>query len=1474
MKNRRLSSILLGSSLIVFTATAHAGDVIKAANTNALNLGTSWTGGTAPISTDIAVWDSTITAGNSSALSADVSWGGIKVSNVGGTQNNGGGTNSVQITTSGSQITLGTSGIDMSAATQAMQIQSKILLGGNQSWVVANANTNNAFGDAFSTDLYFAATTVGTAFNFGGFAVSTSGAGAIMFTNGYTVSNGTLNVDNVGGLVIQSGGTRNTTLSSDLTINVSSGRNLGLKANSSPTNNAVDSAAKVNLTNTTLKVESTNSKQINQTGKVTMSGTCTLNNVYGNNSANSRLQLSGGLDVAGTTTWIEANDSATATIFNSALTGSGTINFQNTTTTRRADWSGDNSAFTGTVNLNGASGNRNLRLTSAIAGSASATWAPAADNKLEVDGVAVNLGTLNGAGTVTNSHATATAAISVGAGSFSGLITNGTPALGMALTKNTVGTLALTGANTYNGLTDVQAGTLSTTTLQTGGGAVTVGDAGTFGLTQINNGDTFNTSTLTLGSAGGSVLTLVPAAAPTAAIITAPNFTVNGSSTIKFTGIPVSGTTLVDYTGSIGGTGFGGLSLSLPFRISANLVDNVGNTSVDISGVQVEAPKWSGAVDSIWDFTTVPAGTSGSTANWKTSATSTTTRYVEAGAGQTDVVIFDDTATGSTAVTLDTIVTPVGITFNNSTLAYSVSGTGDITGTTGITKNGTAALTLATANTFSGGVQLNSGTLNVDNASALGSGALTIAAGTTLDNTSGSPVVATNAQTWNGDFSFTGTNDLTLGTATLGANSTVTVNAGSLTINGISGSGELTKGGAGLLVIGAASSFTGLTTVNAGNIVLGNNLALQNSALNTDSTGDITATGFTTPTFGGLTGSTALADLFDASYSSITNLTLNPQGAQSNTYTGVIANGAANMVLTKNGSGIQTLSGENTYSGGTTLNQGTLILGHKNALGTGALTFATGNAKALQSSTDLTGLNAVANNVTLNAEARFSGDNNLELSGAINRGGNTIRKSGTGALTMSGTLSGGGTDLRSEGGTLNFSGTMSGATNGRLLVYGGSTVNWSGTGSFYGTGGGSGLAMAIGDNTAGTLNITGGTLTAPNGRLVFSTCDSVALAANATADVNISGGTLVMNGPERVNVGAGGWNDGAATGAATVTLSGTGILDTGTSTGSTIVLGSSVATNTAGTGTIHLDTGGTLATNRTIISGTVGTGTFNFNGGTLKANGTGAGMSLNATLGRANVRDGGAVIDTNTFDITIAQALAHSNIGGDNATDGGLTKNGTGTLTLNGANTYTGNTTVVDGTLSVATDGVFSDTSTVTLPASGSLVLTHSGTDVVGALVIGGVPQGPGTYTFVTGKLQIPGAAYSSWASTNAPTGGANDDYDGDGVPNGVEYVLGGSATTNDLNKLPAISTPGGNLVFTFNRDQASETADTTVQIQVGTNLTNWPLTITVPNAPGTYESGALTVADNGLGQDVITLTLPQAPDSKKFARMNVIITP
>lgn len=256
--------------------------------------------------------------------------------------------------------------------------------------------------------------------------------------------------------------------------------------------------------------------------------------------------------------------------------------------------------------------------------------------------------------------------------------------------------------------------------------------------------------------------------------------------------------------------------------------------------------------------------------------------------------------------------------------------------------------------------------------------------------------------------------------------------------------------------------------------------------------------------------------------------------------------------------------------------------------------------------------------------------------------------------------------------------------------------------------------LVIGSASNGQMTITGGT---------FST------AGTATGDIigNGATGALIVNGGNFIT---------SSTTAITLALS-------GVSTGSLTVASGSVTSAaginlggsgaTGGAATVNLD-GGTLSTGNIIVAG-VGTRTFNFNGGTLKAVSSSASFMTGLTT--ANVRNGGAVIDTNGKNITVGQALVHSTIGGDNATDGGLTKDGSGVLTLTGANTYTGLTLVNAGTLatgaagalgisdvSVASGAILTlgnntsigDTSMLLFSSTSVINLSFTGTEIVGQL--------------------------------------------------------------------------------------------------------------------------------------------------------------
>ena len=97
-----------------------------------------------------------------------------------------------------------------------------------------------------------------------------------------------------------------------------------------------------------------------------------------------------------------------------------------------------------------------------------------------------------------------------------------------------------------------------------------------------------------------------------------------------------------------------------------------------------------------------------------------------------DTVTFNDANNGHYAVSISGTVSPVSLTVNNSAANYTFSGTGQISGTTSLTKSGTAALIISTANTYTGGTIVNAGTLIVANPTALGTGGIAIHIGGTL----------------------------------------------------------------------------------------------------------------------------------------------------------------------------------------------------------------------------------------------------------------------------------------------------------------------------------------------------------------------------------------------------------------------------------------------------------------------------------------------------------------------------------------------------------------------------------------------------------------------------------------------------------------------------------------------------------------------------------------------------------------------
>jgi len=79
-----LHSVFRLSSVMLLIGQPLFADIVKQNNTEYLNAGTSWVGGTAPTASDVTVWDSMVTSANSSALTNDATWDGIRIASPGG----------------------------------------------------------------------------------------------------------------------------------------------------------------------------------------------------------------------------------------------------------------------------------------------------------------------------------------------------------------------------------------------------------------------------------------------------------------------------------------------------------------------------------------------------------------------------------------------------------------------------------------------------------------------------------------------------------------------------------------------------------------------------------------------------------------------------------------------------------------------------------------------------------------------------------------------------------------------------------------------------------------------------------------------------------------------------------------------------------------------------------------------------------------------------------------------------------------------------------------------------------------------------------------------------------------------------------------------------------------------------------------------------------------------------------------------
>jgi fibronectin-binding autotransporter adhesin len=435
-------------------------------------------------------------------------------------------------------------------------------------------------------------------------------------------------------------------------------------------------------------------------------------------------------------------------------------------------------------------------------------------------------------------------------------------------------------------------------------------------------------------------------------------------------------------------------------------------------------------------------------------------------------------------------------------------------------------------------------------------GKITMKDGGSIDSSVANLTNATNnQQNWNGSFTFTGTNSLNIGTGTvtLGANTTVTVAANTFTVGGIiEGGYSVVKSGAGTLALTSdASTYTGTTTVTQGtlsvkrlydggvacslgmcsaaaaNLLLGNGTTLKYTG-----TGDSTNRLFTinaTSSGHGATldasgsGAVAFTNTGSLEYGTTNQtrtLTLAGTNTGANSFSPLIANnGGSATSLVKDGAGKWILPTANTYTGTTTINDGTLVItatiaGATNITITGGV-LQVGNGGTVGE----LGSAAVTNNATIT----YNRSNTLIEAHVIGGTGNLIH-SGSGTLVLTATNTYDGTTTISGGGTLQIGNTGTTGTLGDGAVVNNGALTFkrtdnitiansiSGTGTFKKY---EGNTLVIG----GTGTYTGDT-TIYAGRLELA--NAIASSIIVTSGTSLGGGNGVTATANNLTVNTGG----------------------------------------------------------------------------------------------------------------------------------------------------------------------------------------------------------------------------------------------------------------------------------------------------------------------------------------------------------------
>ncbi|MFE1813791.1 Ig-like domain-containing protein [Metapseudomonas otitidis] len=728
---------------------------------------------------------------------------------------------------------------------------------------------------------------------------------------------------------------------------------------------------------------------------------------------------------------------------------------------------------------------------------------------------------------------------------------------------------------------------------------------------------------------------------------------------------------------------------------------------------------------------------------------------------------------------------------------------------------------------------------------------------------------------------------LTGGTITLGAGTTQTFTHGAgdtATIASlISGSGAVTKAGAGNLTLsGAANTFSGATTISAGTLT-----ASGGDAISSNSSVSIAA-GATLA----LAGNEAIGNLSGAGSVTLGSFSLTSTQTADTTFSGSIS-GTGGVVFSQSGSATYstTLSGTNTYTGATLLaNYAWLKLNGDASMADNNVVRVNGNSVLTLLSNQTIGSLASNNanaSIQLGSYTLTAGGDNTTTSvlGVISGTGSLV-KQGSGTLTLSGSNTYGGTTTVS-GGTLSISGDgnlggdtvilaggtvldVSGATtiNNAIVLTGNSSIGNSNavtlsgaiSGAYDLTKTGSGTLTLSGSNSYGATTVSAGTLSVSSDGNLGS--GAVNLAAGSTLLVSSAttiDNAIVLGGNATVSAAANATLSGVISGAFTLTKSGVNTLTlSGSNTygATTVSAGTlSVASDSnLGNGTVTLASGSTLA----VTSAT--------------------------TIDNAIALSGSATVNTGA-DTTLSGVISGSN---------SLTKSGASTLTLTGSNTFTGSTSVNAGTLSVASDanlgaGALNLANGTTLQITGNTTIdnalaltglvtvnagaaatlsgTISGTGSLtktGAsnLTLSGSNTNSGTTTVAAGTLVVDGSTNSATTVASGATLAGSGTLGGDvTVQSGGTLSPGGTgvATLTVNGNLTLAS--GSTLALDINGTTAGTGYDRVV-VNGAVDVSGATLAVTHGYAAGSGDSYTVIVND---AADAVTGTFSGVTEGSKF---------